>query len=158
PEVLRRAAAAGETLATGLAAALDRAAAIEVVHRERQERGSDRSGELGARLRGLGGTERELRTEAAAATQQGPGAARELARLGGFPSASEFADPDRAALRDAVRRAQEGLHDATAGAADAAGRLRSAELARAEAAARAGRRRALPHLLTRLVSGAERLD
>jgi chromosome segregation protein len=155
---LRRTVAAAERLAASVEATLDRAAALEAVHRERQE-GSDRSGELGARLRELADTERELRREAGEATEQVTVAERELARLGGFASSSAApGDVDRTALRDEVRQAREGLQAATAAAASASEQLRGAELARAEAATRAGRRRALPHLLARLVSGAERLD
>ncbi|HEY1366644.1 MAG TPA: AAA family ATPase [Gaiellaceae bacterium] len=156
---LQRAVAVAERLAAGVAHTLDRAAALEAVHRERQEHGSDRSGELGGRLRDLADTERELRGAVAEATEQVTVAERELARLGGFASGSPApADADRAALRDVVRQAREGLQDATTAAAAASDRLRKAELARAGAAARAGRRRALPHLLARLASGAERLD
>ncbi|HEY7075964.1 MAG TPA: AAA family ATPase, partial [Solirubrobacteraceae bacterium] len=158
PDALRRAASVGERLAAGVAVALERAGTMEAAHRERQERGSDLTGDLGARLRQLAETERELRAEAAETTEQVTVAERELARLGGFASGAAPADADRAALRVAVQQAREGLQEASAAAAAAAERLRSAELARAEAAARAGRRRALPHLLTRLVAGAERLD
>ncbi|TML90884.1 MAG: hypothetical protein E6G08_01750 [Actinobacteria bacterium] len=150
PEILRRAAE--------LAERLDEALVVRCLEQlERQLTVPDRTGELGAALKALGEDESELRRAVAAATEGGRAAERDLLRLGGGEAELEV-DGDVEQLR-AGARAFVAAADAAAEEAQAAGeRARRAEAARIDAAVRAGRRRALPHLLARLGAGAERLD
>src|SRR5439155_425438 len=134
-----------------------RRAAGPAARLERQLTVPDRTGELGAALKALGEDESELRRAVAAATEGGRAAERDLLRLGGGEAELEV-DGDVEQLR-AGARAFVAAADAAAEEAQAAGeRARRAEAARIDAAVRAGRRRALPHLLARLGAGAERLD
>jgi chromosome segregation protein len=113
---------------------------------------------LGATLRALGERESALRREVAAAAEGASAAERDLVRLGGAATVEETADGDADALR-AEARSLVASADAAAGDAAAAGeRARAAENARIDAAVRAGRRRARPHELARVLAGAERLD
>jgi chromosome segregation protein len=134
--------------------ALDHAVdAVEAPLRARGEAGSDRTAALGATLRELGVEESALRRELAAAVESAASAERDLSRLGGtFTAAEPNGDRDEA-------RALVAAHDAAAEeAAELGTRARAAEAARIDAAVRAGRRRARPHQLARVLAGAERLD
>ena len=139
--------------------ALDRAVdVVEAPLRTRGEAGAERTAALGATLRALGERESALRRELAAAAEGAAAAERDLVRLGGAAVADETADGDADALR-AEARSLVAAADAAAGEAAAAGeRARAAENARIDAAVRAGRRRARPHELARVLAGAERLD
>ena len=137
---------------------LDRAVdRVEAPLRTRGEAGSARTAELGATLRALGERESALRRELATATEGASAAERDLVRLGGATTAD-----DSGGEIDALRTEAHALvaaADAAATEAAAAGELaRAAEAARIDAAVRAGRRRARPHELARVLSGAERLD
>ena len=138
---------------------LDRAVdVVEAPLRTRGEAGAERTAALGATLRALGERESALRREVAAAAEGASAAERDLVRLGGSATAEETADGDADALR-AEARSLVAAADAAAGDAAAAGeRARAAENARIDAAVRAGRRRARPHELARVLAGAERLD
>jgi chromosome segregation protein len=134
--------------------ALDHAVdVVEAPLRARGEAGSDRTAALGATLRTLGESEGALRRELAAAVEAAAAAERDLSRLGGtFTGAEANGDSDEA-------RALVAAHDAAAAEAAQLGeRARAAEAARIDAAVRAGRRRARPHQLARVLAGAERLD
>jgi chromosome segregation protein len=134
--------------------ALDRAVdVVEAPLRARGEAGAERTAALGATLRDLGGRESMLRRELAAAVEQASAAERDLSRLGGrvTPVAADDEAPDAQTLV--------AEHDAAAAEAAALGeRARAADAARVDAAVRAGRRRARPHQLARVLAGAERLD
>ncbi len=137
---------------------LDRAVdRVEAPLRSRGEAGSERTAELGATLRALGERESALRRELATAAEGASAAERDLVRLGGATTADDSGgeiDALRAEAHSLVAAA-----DAAATEAAAAGELaRAAEAARIDAAVRAGRRRARPHELARVLSGAERLD
>ena len=138
---------------------LDRAVdVVEAPLRTRGEAGAERTAALGATLRALGERESTLRREVAAAAEGASAAERDLVRLGGATTAEEIADGDAEALR-AEARSLVAAADSAAGEAAAAGeRARAAENARIDAAVRAGRRRARPHELARVLAGAERLD
>ena len=126
--------------------------------RTRGEAGAERTAALGATLRALGERESAVRREVAAAAEGAAAAERDLVRLGGAAPADEIADGDADALR-AEARSLVGAADAAAAEAATAGeRARAAENARIDAAVRAGRRRARPHELARVLGGAERLD
>jgi len=77
-------------------------------------------------------------------------------RLGGTASPSEGGDADT--LRAEARVHVAAADAASAEAATAGDRAREAEAARVDAAVRAGRRRARPHQLARVLAAAERLD
>ena len=134
--------------------ALDHAVdVVEAPLRARGEAGADRTAALGAALRELGESESALRRELAEAVEAGAAAERDLSRLGGAFTHAE-ADGDRDEARALVAS-----HDAAAAEAAQLGeRARAAEAARIDAAVRAGRRRARPHQLARVLAGAERLD
>ncbi len=139
--------------------ALDRAVdVVEAPLRTRGEAGAERTAALGATLRALGERESALRRRLAAAAEGAAAAERDLVRLGGTATADETADGDADALRAEASQLVAAA-DAAAGEAAAAGdRARAAENARIDAAVRAGRRRARPHELARVLAGAERLD
>jgi chromosome segregation protein len=155
------------TLKSLLAAAgrLERAlealdAAVEIVEaplRARGEAGAERTAALGATLRALGEHESAMRRELAAAAEGASAAERDLMRLGGsaVPS-SEGGDADT--LRVEARTLVASADAASAEAVEAAARARDAESARVDAAVRAGRRRARPHQLARVLAASERLD
>src|SRR4051812_43175073 len=144
-----------ERALSGLDAGVER---IEAPFRARGEAGAERTGELGERLRTIAERETALRAELAAIAERVAVAERDLVRLGGRGAATEGEAGDAAALRaEAQSRVVEA--DSAAGRADAAAATaRAAETARVEAAVRAGRRRARPHELARVVAAAERLD
>jgi chromosome segregation protein len=137
---------------------LDRAVdRVEAPLRARGEAGTERTVALGASLRSLGDRERELRTELAARAEGAASAERNLARLGG--AADPAAEPGDAATLRAEAQALVAAADTAAATADqAAADARAAETARIDAAVRAGRRRARPHELARVLGAAERLD
>ena len=139
--------------------ALDRAVdAVEAPLRTRGEAGAERTAGLGATLRALGERESALRREVAAAAEGAAAAERDLVRLGGAATAEEPGAGEIDALR-AEARSLVAAADAAAEEATAAGeRARDAESARIDAAVRAGRRRARPHELARVLAGVERLD
>jgi chromosome segregation protein len=161
---IRRADAA--TLKSLLAAAgrLERALealeeAVEVVEaplRARGEAGAERTAALGATLRTLGEHESALRRELAVASEGASAAERDLMRLGGIASPSQGGDAE--SLRVEARTHVAAADAASAEAAAAGDRAREAEAARVDAAVRAGRRRARPHQLARVLAAAERLD
>jgi len=134
--------------------ALDRAVdVVEAPLRARGEAGSERTAALGATLRELGEREGELRRVLSAAVEVAASAERDLSRLGGAVVDAP-ADGDAQAAQALVA-----AHDeAAARAALLSDEARGAEAARIDAAVRAGRRRARPHQLARVLSGAERLD
>ena len=140
---------------SGLDARVER---IEAPFRARGEAGAERTGELGERLRTIAERETALRAELAAIAERVAVAERDLVRLGGRGAATEGEAGDAAALR-AEAQSLVVEADSAAGRADAAAATaRAAETARVEAAVRAGRRRARPHELARVVAAAERLD
>ncbi|HVA29961.1 MAG TPA: chromosome segregation protein SMC [Gaiellaceae bacterium] len=138
--------------------ALDRAVdVVEAPLRARGEAGAERTAALGATLRTLGEQESALRHELAAAAEGASGAERDLVRLGGGAVAgSETGDGEL--LRTEARTLVAAADAAATEAAEAGDRARSAEAARVDAAVRAGRRRARPHQLARVLAASERLD
>ena len=163
---LRRADA--ETLKALLAAAgrLERALAsldravdrVEAPLRARGEAGAERTAELGAALRALGERESGLRRDLASCAEGAASAERDLARLGGRTAILATGDGDVDALRRAAHDLVAAADAAATEAASAGEAARRAESARIDAAVRAGRRRARPHELARVLAGAERLD
>jgi chromosome segregation protein len=137
--------------------ALDRAVdVVEAPLRARGEAGAERAAALGATLRAFGEDESRLRRSVATHADGAASAARDLMRLGGEPRDAEPGDAET--LRMEARTL---VAEADAAAADAAKlgeQARAAEAARIDAAVRAGRRRARPHQLARVLAGAERLD
>jgi chromosome segregation protein len=131
---------------------------VERPLRARGEAGAGRTAALGESLRSLGEREGALRRELSAATEGAAAAERDLGRLGGSPMASLAVEGDAEALRAAARTLVAAADSATREAAETAARARDAESARIDAAVRAGRRRARPHELSRVLSAAERLD
>jgi chromosome segregation protein len=156
------------TLKSLLAAAgrLERAlealdAAVEIVEaplRARGEAGAERTGRLGATLRTLGEQESALRRDLAAAAEGASAAERDLMRLGGTASPSSAEGGDADTLRVEARTLVASVDAAGAEAVEAGTRARDAEAARVDAAVRAGRRRARPHQLARVLAASERLD
>jgi chromosome segregation protein len=140
--------------------ALDEAVDIvEAPLRRRGEAGAERTAALGLQLRELGDSESTLRRAVAAHAQAALGAERDLLRLGGVPAGAGLAtavDPEP--LRAESRALVAAADAAAAEAATLADVARAAEAARIDAAVRAGRRRARPHQLARVLAGAERLD
>jgi len=140
--------------------ALDRAVdVVEAPLRARGEAGAERTAALGLELRELGEAESRLRRAVAAHAEGIASAQRDLMRFGGAEPErhSDLAD-DAETLRMQSRTL---VAEADAGAAEAATlgeSARTAEAARIDAAVRAGRRRARPHQLARVLAGAERLD
>jgi chromosome segregation protein len=137
--------------------ALDRAVdVVEAPLRTRGEAGAERTALLGASLRELGETESTLRRAVATHAEGSAAAERDLVRLGGTPGASEPGDAET--LRMQMRTLVAEADAAAAEAAELGVRARAADAARVDAAVRAGRRRARPHQLARVLAGAERLD
>ncbi len=94
----------------------------------------------------------------AVAAEGAASAERDLVRLGGTAVAASGADEEVESLRTEARGLVAAA-DAAAEEAKAAGeQARAADSARIDAAVRAGRRRARPHELARVLAGAERLD
>ena len=162
---LRRADA--ETLKALLAAAgrleralesLDRAVdRVEAPLRARGEAGAERTARLGAALRALGARESGLRSDLAGHVEGAAAAERDLVRLGGTTTVTTE-DGDIEELRRAAHELVAAADAATTVATSAGEAARTAESARIDAAVRAGRRRARPHQLARVLAGAERLD
>ena len=162
---LRRADA--ETLKALLAAAgrleralesLDRAVdRVEAPLRARGEAGAERTARLGAALRALGERESGLRSDLAGHVEGAAAAERDLVRLGGTTTVTTE-DGDIEELRRAARELVAAADAAATVATSAGEAARTAESARIDAAVRAGRRRARPHQLARVLAGAERLD
>ena len=162
---LRRADA--ETLKALLAAAgrleralesLDRAVdRVEAPLRARGEAGAERTARLGAALRALGARESGLRSDLAGHVEGAAAAERDLVRLGGTTTVTTE-DGDMEELRRAARELVAAADAAATVATSAGEAARTAESARIDAAVRAGRRRARPHQLARVLAGAERLD
>jgi chromosome segregation protein len=125
--------------------------------RARGAAGADRTAALGESLRSLGEREGALRRELAAAAEGASAAERDLGRLGGT-SGESTADGDADALRADARALVVVADSAAREATETAARAHEAESARIDAAVRAGRRRAKPHELARVLSSAERLD
>ncbi|HKI91898.1 MAG TPA: AAA family ATPase, partial [Gaiellaceae bacterium] len=130
---------------------------VEAPLRARGEAGSERTTELGATLRALGEREGELRRLVAGAAEGAAAAERDLVRLGGTAS-TDAAGGDVDALRSEARELVTAADTASGEARKAGDQAREAESARIDAAVRAGRRRARPHELSRVLAGAERLD
>src|SRR5207245_775057 len=138
--------------------ALDRAVdVVEAPLRARGEAGAERTAALGATLRTLGEQESARRRELAAAAEGAAGAERNLVRLGGG-AVPQSEEGDAELLRAEARTLVAAADAAAAEATEAGDRARSAEAARVDAAVRAGRRRARPHQLARVLAAAERLD
>ena len=137
---------------------LDRAVdVIEAPLRARGEAGAERTALLGASLRELGERESALRRSVATYAEGAATAERDLMRLGGKPGA--VGEPtDAETLRMEMRTLVAEADAAAAEAAELGVKARSAETSRIDAAVRAGRRRARPHQLARVLAGAERLD
>ena len=131
---------------------------IEAPLRARGEAGAERTGELGERLRTIGEREAALRGELAEIAERVAGAERDLLRLGGRRAVAGGEAGDVAALRAEAQSLVSESDAAAAGADRAAEQARAAETARIDAAVRAGRRRARPHELARVVTAAARLD
>ena len=134
---------------------------VEAPLRARGEAGAERTAALGATLRELGEQESALRRALRRARR----------RRASRPSATSSRLGGTVAPVDGGRRRRHGDSCAMAtrtlvAAADAAAataaelgeQARAAEAARIDAAVRAGRRRARPHQLARVLAGAERLD
>jgi chromosome segregation protein len=134
--------------------------AIDVVEaplRARGEAGADRTAALGATLRQLGEEESTLRRTLAGAVEAASAAERDLSRLGGT-FAPVPADGDAETLRAEATHLVAAADEAAGTARQLSEAARAAEHARVDAAVRAGRRRARPHQLARVLSAAERLD
>ncbi len=148
--------AAGNRLERALEA-LDLAVdVVEAPLRSRGEAGADRTAALGATLRELGESESALRGSVAAYAEGAAAAERDLVRLGGMPVDVEPGDAET--LRMETRTLVAEADAAAAEAVELGEKARAAESLRIDAAVRAGRRRARPHQLARVLGGAERLD
>ena len=156
-ETLRALVAAAKRLERALLALDEKIDVIEAPLRTRGEAGAERTAALGVQLRELGETEGALRRELAAAVDGAAAAERDLSRLNGKldvePEAGD-AELLRMECRTLVREADAAALEA----AELGEQARAAEAARIDAAVRAGRRRARPHQLARVLAGAERLD
>ncbi|HEY5695022.1 MAG TPA: chromosome segregation protein SMC [Gaiellaceae bacterium] len=144
-----------EQALTGLDPRVER---IEAPLRARGEAGAERTGELGERLRTIAESEAALRRELAEAAERIAGAERDLLRLGGGPVAADAEAGDAVSLRTEAQSLVAAADAAALRASEAGESARAAETARIDAAVRAGRRRARPHELARVVGAAERLD
>jgi chromosome segregation protein len=144
-----------ERALSGIDARVER---IEAPLRARGEAGAERTGELGERLRSIGEREAALRRELAETAESVAAAERDLVRLGGRAVLANGGPGDVAACRIEARGLVAAADAAAVCAEDEAERARAAEAARVEAAVLAGRRRAHPHELARVVAAAERLD
>jgi chromosome segregation protein len=151
-------AAAAQRLERALSGLDARVERIEAPLRVRGEAGAERTGELGERLRTIAERETVLRGELAEIAERVGAAERDLLRLGGRTAATTGETGDLHALRVEAQALLAQADSAATGADEAAGRARAAETARVDAAVRAGRRRARPHELARVVAAAERLD
>jgi chromosome segregation protein len=152
-------AAAARRLEQALTALDERVERIEAPLRARGEAGAERTGELGERLRTIAEREATLRGELAEAAERIAAGERDLLRLGGRPAPADAEPGEEAAtLRTEARTLVDAADAAALRAGEAADGARAAENARIEAAVRAGRRRARPHELARVVAAAERLD
>ncbi|MBV8257311.1 MAG: AAA family ATPase, partial [Actinobacteria bacterium] len=149
--------AASQRLERALGGLDEAVSRVEAPLRERGEAGAERTAELGASLRALGEREGALRREVAGSAEGAAAAERDLVRLGGTPGEGSEGG-DVAALREDARVLVAAADAAAAAARDTGERAREAEAARIDAAVRAGRRRARPHELARVLAGAERLD
>jgi chromosome segregation protein len=137
---------------------LDRAVdVVEAPLRARGEAGAERTAVLGASLRELGERESALRRSVATYAEGVATAERDLTRFAGKPGGSRESG-DAETLRMEMRTLVAEADAAAAEAAELGVKARSAEAARIDAAVRAGRRRARPHQLARVLAGAERLD
>jgi chromosome segregation protein len=143
---------------------LDRALdVVEAPLRARGEAGAERTAAIGLRLREVGETESSLRRAVATHAEGLTAAERDLTRLGSDSSRSEVSDPaldpsDAETLRMQARTLVAEADAAASEATTLNDQARAAEAARVDAAVRAGRRRARPHQLARVLAGAERLD
>src|SRR5262249_53739956 len=146
----------------GALASLDRAVdVVEAPLRARGEAGADRTAAIGLQLRELGETESSLRRSIAAHAGGLTAAERDLSRLGSDPPRGSDHPVDSGDAETLRVQARTLVAEADAAATEAATlneRARAAEAARIDAAVRAGRRRARPHQLARVLAGAERLD
>jgi chromosome segregation protein len=136
---------------------------VEAPLRARGEAGAERTAAIGLQLRELGVTESSLRRSVAAHAEGLTAAERDLTRLGSDSSRSEVCDPaldsgDAEILRMQSRTLVAEADAAASEAATLTDQARAAEADRVDAAVRAGRRRARPHQLARVLAGAERLD
>jgi chromosome segregation protein len=156
-DTLRSLVAAAKRLERALDA-LDRAVdVIEAPLRTRGEAGAERTAGLGVQLRELGEREATLRRELGAAVDGSAAAERDLSRLGGSIEV-DAGEGDAELLRMECRTLVAEADAAAQQAAELGAEARAAEAARIDAAVRAGRRRARPHQLARVLAGAERLD
>jgi chromosome segregation protein len=155
---LRALFAAAQRLERALAGLDSEVERIEAPLRRRGEAGAGRTARLGETLRALGEREGALRRRLAAATEGAAAAERDLVRLGGAATAATAGEGDVDALRAEARDLVAAADAASAASAAAAERSREAESARIDAAVRAGRRRARPHDLARVVACTERVD
>ncbi|HEU5244079.1 MAG TPA: AAA family ATPase, partial [Gaiellaceae bacterium] len=164
--LIRRADAATLSVLTAVARRLEQALSgidtrverIEAPLRARGEAGAERTGGLGERLRTIGEREASLRGELAEIAERVAAAERDLLRFGGHRAVAGGETGDVAALRIEAQARVAEADAATDRANEAAEQARAAETSRIEAAVRAGRRRARPHELARVVTAAERLD
>jgi chromosome segregation protein len=155
---LSRLAAAARRLEQALAGLDARVERVEAPLRARGEAGSERTGQLGERLRTIAERESALRSELAEIAARVAAAERDLLRFGGRPTVADTGAGDVAALRAEASTLVADADAAALRASEAGECARAAETARIEAAVRAGRRRARPHELARIVTAAERLD
>jgi chromosome segregation protein len=144
-----------EVALTGLDERVER---IEAPLRARGEAGAERTGELGERLRTIAEREAALRGELAAVADRVAAAERDLLRLGGRRGTGDAESGDAAALWTEAQALVAAADAAALRASEAGESARTAETARIDAAVRAGRRRARPHELGRVVAAAVRLD
>ncbi len=155
---LERLAAAARRLEQGLAGLDGRVDRIEAPLRRRGEAGAERTGELGERLRSIAERETILRRELAEVAERIAATERDLLRLGGGAPVADGEAGDVTVLRQEAQTLVAAADAAAAKAHEEGAQARAAETARVEAAVRAGRRRARPHELARVVGAAERLD
>jgi chromosome segregation protein len=130
---------------------------IEAPLRTRGEAGADRTAALGATLRQHGEEESSLRRTLAAAGDAAAAAERDLSRLGGT-FAPVPVEGDAETLRSDAHHLVAAADESALHARELADAARAAEGVRIDAAVRAGRRRARPHQLARVLTGAERLE
>jgi chromosome segregation protein len=126
--------------------------------RNRGEGGAERTAELGASLRALAERENSARRELSEAAQGAAAAERDLVRLGGTAVAAAAGEGDVTAVRAEVGGLVAAADSAATEAEAKAVEARAAEAARIDAAVGAGRRRARPDELARVLAAAERLD
>jgi chromosome segregation protein len=137
--------------------ALDHAVdVVEAPFRACGEAGAERTAALGATLRELGASEGALRRSLEAYAEGAAALERDLVRLGGTPT--DVPPGDAETLRIETRTLVAEADAAAAEAAELGAKARAADAARVDAAVRAGRRRARPHQLARVLGGAERLE